>query len=129
MTRKFAAALTVAVTVGVSVVVPGTASADGCYVAQSRRLFEIDDQMVLRLWECPSPRSSEERLAWGDLRGGDGDENLFGLYYRPWLEKGLVPGSLVTPDGRTSVSSTPTYYSRPNELQVCMKGPFCTWPE
>ncbi|MEU0879156.1 hypothetical protein ABZ345_11200 [Lentzea sp. NPDC005914] len=127
--RKVSAALTVAVAVGACVAVASPADAEGCYVAQSRVL--PDGLMRLRLWECPSPRSSAERLAWGELRAGEGSKHEFALYYIPWQQKGSVPGSTTIPNPEREVASTPTYYSLPNELQVCITkiGPYCTWPK
>jgi hypothetical protein len=129
--RKVSAALTIAVAVGACIAVAGPANAEGCYLAQSRLLTETDDLMRLRLWECPSPRSSAERLAWGELTGGAGSKHEFALYYNHWQVKGMVPGSATIPNPERDVASTPTYYSRPNELQVCITkiGPYCTWPE
>ncbi|MET9631460.1 hypothetical protein ABZX92_28755 [Lentzea sp. NPDC006480] len=47
----------------------------------------------------------------------------------PGVSIRVVPGSHKIPF--SGVVATPTCYSRPNELQVCMTGagPYCTWPK
>lgn len=117
--------LAVVSAVGLTVAMSGTAAADDCQTEASRNfLYGNGNGKQARISLIRCAWDGESRLTYqGAVNGANvGDEATYGdsikLAYKPYYDKGFVPGSFKFTNSQ-GYQVTNLYYGNRGELQAC----------